>query len=227
MDLVPHPGFRMREHFSTRSTDEAVAVVEQLYGPHTLALNAGRKLEMRLRGFDVGRLNVSCIEYGCAATAYTELPTEHWVFAFAARGEASAGKYKGTTGAAAVHRPDDVFDIPMSADLRLVNLKVAHTDLVDAARTLFGDAGAQPLAFDTMVSPGSRPAVHLAGLVQRLNALPQPATPHARLLERRWQEAALMELLLVWPHALSLSMHAADAPRSAVDRAVDLIEADQ
>lgn len=223
---VALPALRWRAQFRTDQADEAVEVVERLYGPHSLALRTRGALEMRLAGFDVGRLNVSSIEYGCAATARTGDPHTYWVFSVAARGEIVVGKETARAGNAGVRAPEAMGELPMSANLRLLNLKVEDEDLAGAARTLFGEAGREPLRFCEMVPPGSAPALHLAGLMQRLNQLPVCESPYAPLLERRWQEAALLELLMAWPHSLSARLSVLAAPPNAVDRALDFMHAD-
>jgi AraC-like DNA-binding protein len=220
------PALRWRSHFRTEQPDEAVEVVERLYGPHSLALRAQGRLDMRLAGFDVGRLNVSSIEYGRAAMARTGLPHTYWVFSVAARGEIVIGKETARAGNAGVRPPEAVGELPMSADLRLLNLKVEDEDLADAARTLFGEVGREPLRFSELVPAGSAPALQLADLMQRLNQLPVCESPYAPLLERRWQEAALLELLMAWPHSLTARLGSQAAGRTAVDRALDFIHAD-
>ena len=82
---------RPRASFRTRNRDEAVESVERLYGPHTLELKSRGTLDMRLSGLDIGRLNLSSIEYGCPATAHTPLPHDHWVFSTCLRGEIMVG----------------------------------------------------------------------------------------------------------------------------------------
>ncbi|WP_158290230.1 AraC family transcriptional regulator [Ramlibacter sp. WS9] len=224
-DPTMAPAQRWRSQFHTSCADEAVETVERLYGPHSLALRTRTGLDMRLAGFDVGRLTVSSIEYGCVATARTEEPHDYWVFSYAARGEIVLGKDIVRAGTAGVRTPDAAGDLPMSADLRLMNLKVTQADLMGAARTLFGELPAAPLGFMELAAPGSAPALHLQGLMQRLNQLPVCPGPQAALIERRWQEAALLELFLLWPHTWSRYL-GSEAPRgSAVERAIDYIQA--
>lgn len=216
---------RWRTQFQTSRPDEAVETVERLYGPHSLALRTQRGLDLRLAGFDVGRLTVSGIEYGCEATARTDEPHDYWVFSYAARGEIVVDKQLVGAGSAGVRHPWAAGDLPMSADLRLVNLKATHTDLMDAARTLFGELPAAPLRFPEVVAPGCAPALHLQELMQRLNHLPLCPQPQAALIERRWQEAALLELLVTWPHTWSRYLVPAAPRRSAVERAIDYMQA--
>jgi len=218
------PAQRWRPQFQTSHADEAVETVERIYGPHSLALRTRSGLDMRLAGFDVNRLTVSSIEYGCVATARTEEPHDYWVFSCAARGEIVVGKDIARAGNAGVRPPEAAGDVPMSADLRLLNLKVPHADLMDAARTLFGELPSVPLRFPELVAPGSAPALHLQGLLERLNQLPVCHGPQAALIERRWQEAALLELFMAWPHTWSRYL-GPEAPRgSAVERAVDYMQ---
>src|SRR5688572_29534190 len=126
------PAQRWRPQFQTSYADEAVETVERLYGPHSLALRTRSGLDMRLAGFDVGRLTVTSIEYGCVATARTEEPHDYWVFSYAARGEIGFGHNVAKAGNAGVRAPEAAGDLPMSADMCLMNLKVTHADLMEA-----------------------------------------------------------------------------------------------
>jgi len=218
------PALRWRPLFQTSDASKAVETVEGLYGPHSLALRTRGGLDMRLAGFEIGRLTVSGIEYGCVATARTEEPHDYWVFSYAARGEIVVGNTIATAGNAGVRQPEAAGDVPMSADLRLMNLKVTHADLMDAARTLFGELPSTPLHFPELVAPGSAPALHLQGLMQRLNELPVCPGPQGALIERRWQEAALLELLMAWPHSWSRHLGSEAPRRSAVERALDYLQ---
>ena len=182
---------------------------------------------MRLAGFDIGGMNVSSIEYGCVATARTDEPHDYWIFSYAARGEIVVGRELAQAGNAGVRAPQAMGDVPMSADLQLLNIKVEHGDLMAACRTLFGELPSEPLHFPELVAPGSAPAQHLVGLMHRLNALPVcTAAPFTALLERRWQEAALLELMMAWPHSWTRALGNQGAPRGAVDRAVEFMQAD-
>jgi AraC-like DNA-binding protein len=212
--------------FSTRSADEAVSAVEQLYGPHELALSSGRGLNLQFTGFGIGRLSVSGIAYGCPALGRPVRPNEYWMFSYIVRGEARTGGQKVDAGTACVRAPGTLTDIPMSADLRLVNLKVEAADLLAARATLLGHEPDEPLRFHERMAAGSPPAVRLASLLQRLHQLPSCAPPFGALLERRWQEATLVELLLALPHSSARLLDQRAAPSSAVDRALNLIHSD-
>lgn len=173
----------------------------------------------------VGRLAVSGIEYGCEATAHAEEPRDYWVFSCAVRGEIHVGKQAMRAGNAGMRDPWADGDLPMSADMRLVNLKVMHTDLMDAARTLFGELPAAPLRFAEVVNVGSAPALHLQGLMHRLNHLPLCPHPQAALIERRWQESTLLELLVAWPHTWARHLAPSLPRHGAVERAIDNMQA--
>src|SRR5215510_13617723 len=146
---------RPRASFRTRNRDEAVESVERLYGPHTLELKSRGPLDMRLAGLDVGMLNLSSIEYGCPATAHTPLPHDHWVFSTCLRGEIMVGPQRARAGYSGVRPPDDTRDVPMPADLQLMNLKVACADLDDAWCTLLGERPDRPISFLGLVPDGS------------------------------------------------------------------------
>src|SRR5262245_16739593 len=204
---------RPRSSLRTRNRDEAVESVERLYGPHTLELKSRGALDMRLAGLDVGTLNLSSIEYGCPATAHTPLPHDHWVFSTCLRGEIMVGPRRAAAGYSGVRRPEETCDVPMSADLRLLNLKVACADLDDAWRTLFGERPDGPIHFLELVPDGSAQTELLRRLMRRLDETPSYPSAHAALLERRLQEATLLELLMAWPHSHARYLRRADASR--------------
>jgi len=216
---------RPRALFHTRSRDEAVESVERLYGPHTLELKSRGVLDMRLAGLDVGQLNLSSIEYGCPATAHTPTPHDHWVFSTCLRGEIMVGPHRAAAGYSGVRPPEETCDVPMSADLQLLNMKVACADLDDAWRTLLGERPDRPISFLVLVPDGSAQTELLRRLMRRLDETPSYPSPHAALLERRLQEATLLELLMAWPHSHSRYLHRADASRGSTERALEYIHA--
>src|SRR5262245_42681463 len=216
---------RPRALFRTRSRDEAVESVERLYGPHTLELKSRGVLDMRLSGLDIGGLNLSSIEYGCPATAYTPLPHDHWVFSTCLRGEIMVGPQRARAGYSGVRPPEETCDVPMSADLQLQNLKVACADLDDAWCTLLGERSDRPISFLVLAPDGSAQTELLRRLMRRLDETPSYPSAYAALLERRLQEATLLELLMAWPHSHSRYLQRADASRSSTERALQYIHA--
>jgi AraC-like DNA-binding protein len=214
---------RPRASFRTRERDEAVESVERLYGPHTLELKSRGALDMRLSGLDVGRLNLSSIEYGCPATAHTPLPHDHWVFSTCLRGEVLVGPHRARAGYSGVRAPEVTLDVPMSADLQLMNLKVACADLDEAWCTLLGERPDLPIRFLELVPDGSAQTELLRRLMRRLDETPSYPAPHAALLERRLQEATLLELLMAWPHSHSGQLQRSDASRGSTERALQYI----
>jgi AraC-like DNA-binding protein len=216
---------RPRASFRTRNRDEAVESVERLYGPHTLELKSRGVLDMRLSGLDVARLNLSSIEYGCPATAHTPLPHDHWVFSTCLRGEIVVDRSCARAGYSGVRPPEETCDVPMSADLQLLNLKVARTDLDEAWCMLLGERADRPISFLALAPDGSAQTELLRRLMRRLEETPSYPSAHAPLLERRLQEATLLELLMAWPHSHSRYLQRADAARGSTERALQYIHA--
>ena len=223
LDALPR---RARADFRTQRRDQAVESIERLYGPHTLELKARGPLHMHLTGVDVGQLNLSSIEYGCPAVAHTPLPhAGHWIFSMATRGAILVGGHTARAGYAGVRTPQETEDVPMSGDLRLLNLKVPCATLDDAWRALMGELPGEPLRFQQLAPEGSGPALLMARLLRRLDETPAYPAPYAAMLERRLQEATLLELLLGWPHSHARYLQQPDAPRGATERALAFIHA--
>ncbi|MES2247732.1 MAG: AraC family transcriptional regulator [Pseudomonadota bacterium] len=220
----PPPG-RWRAAFRTHDPDAARQHVAQLYGAHALELRPRAEIDLRLSGFDLGGLNVSRIQYGCPAVARNITQRDFWAFALLVQGRSAVGHQPAHVGDASALDPDDLRRIPMSSDMRLVNLRVTMADMDEACRVLLGSDRPQRLRFDAYVPGGSPAAQWLAGLAPRLAAVPAVAHPMRAVLERRWQEAALLELLMVWPHAQSQQLARTPEAPGAVQRAIDYIEA--
>lgn len=216
---------RCTTRFETHSRDDAVEFMEGLYGPHSLRLQGRDDLHMRLAGFDMGGLNLSTVTYGVPGIAQLLQARNSWVFTLVACGATAVGRDAAGVGDAGALAPDTLREIPMSSDLRLVNLRVDTASLQSACRTLLGRDLERPLHFPARVPAGSPMALTLSTLVQRVTGLPTYDHPAARALERRHQEAVLFELLMTWPHAYSAELAApAVVPRS-IQRARDFIHA--
>ena len=115
----------------------------------------------------------------------------------------------------------------MSADLQLVNLKVENDDLLAAQAILGGRLPRERLHFPACVRAGDAGARGLADLLLRLQALPAPSPSLLGApLERRWQEAALLELLLAMSPMSDSCPAESGASRAAVERAVELMDWD-
>src|SRR5262249_19984806 len=72
---------------------------------------------------------------------------------------------------------------------------------------------------------GSTQTELLRRLMRRLDETPSYPSAHAGLLERRLQEATLLELLMAWPHSHSHYLQRADASRGSTERALQYIHA--
>lgn len=194
--------------FRTQEAEEASGFIAQLYAtPHSLELRHDKGLDMRLAGFNVGRLGVSRIQYGVPAIAWVEeVRRTHWMFSTVLHGTCTLGSNPTlhTIGEAAVYAPSDAFEIRMGADLRLVNLRVENADMANACRSLLGSDLAhnlhfQPIKPDTAPVQAGQPGFRQ--LLARLELTPQYTAPGAQKLDQALQEAALYELLLLWPNS--------------------------
>jgi AraC-like DNA-binding protein len=207
--------------------DQAVATVAELYGPHALILKPGRAgLNMHFASFEVGKLSISSVEYGCPAIGRQEQSNDYWMFSYLARGGATMDGEPVRATAACVRAPGTLIDISMSEDVSIVNLIVQEDALRAAHAILYGDIPDEKLQFGKRFQPGSDSAVKFADVLQRLHQLPSSPAAFGAMLERRWQEAALLELLLALPHASASRFAGGAASRCAVDRAIDLMNAD-
>jgi AraC-like DNA-binding protein len=180
---------------------------------------------MRLTGFNLGRLNVSTVTYGTPGVAQLLQERDCWVFATVKRGGTAVGREVAGVGDVGALAPDSLRVIPMSSDLKLVNLRVATADLNAACCALLGRESAHPLQFPAHIRANATPAHTLNSLLLRLAAVPTYHHASAPALERRLQEAALFELLMTWPHLHSQALAAPAALPRSVQIARDFIHA--
>lgn len=213
------PRSRLTPWFATRQVEEASGFIARAYDtPHSLELRHDRGLDVRLCGFDVGRLNVSTVEYGVPAIAWVEASRRTaWMFSTALDGSCTLGRDPTPHGAgeAAVYAPSDTHEIRMDAHLRLLNLKVEQDDMAAACRAMLGSDLAHGLHFAPLQPAAQAGRPGLRQLLARLEWTPRYAHPAAARLEQALQDAALYELLLLWPHSYSPYLDdAAALPRS-------------
>lgn len=214
--------------FETREPDEAQRFMSHVYGPHALRLGSGGVMDMRLRGFEFAQLHLGEVRYGLPAVAAMSQAHRLWVFSYLRRGcvasDAQAEPYR--PGEAAVMQPDSVERLEMSADVEMLNLRVAEGDMQAACRALLGSDLAHALRFDDRVPARSPQASALLRVMAHLAAT--PAYPQAAVfrLEQTLRDAALYELLLAWPNSYvhHLQQPAAALPAST-RRARDYIHA--
>src|SRR4029453_1890337 len=69
------------------------------------------------------------------------------------------------------------------------------------------------------------PSLLMARLLRRLDETPAYPAPYAAMLERRLQEATLLELLLGWPHSHTRYLQRPETPRGGTERALAFIHA--
>jgi AraC-like DNA-binding protein len=213
--------------FETREPGEAQRFLSSVYGPHALRLGGGGVMDMRLRGFEFAQLHLGEVRYGLPAVAAMSQAHAHWVFSYLRRGRVATDVQAQPfhPGEAAVMQPDSVQRLEMSADMEMLNLRVATGDMHAACRALLGSDLAHPLRFDERVPAHSPQTAALLRVMAHLAAT--PAYPQAAVLrlEHTLRDAALYELLLAWPNSY---VHHLEQPASlpaSTRRARDYIHA--
>lgn len=197
--------------FETHEPEQAQAYLERVYGPHALQLDGSGAMNMRLRGFEFAQLHLGEVRYGLPAVASMSQAHRHWVFSYLRRGVVATDVQRRPYGAgeAGVMAPDSVQQLRMSADMEMLNLRVAETDMLAACRSLLGSDLAHGLRFDERVPAGSQPTAALLRVMAHLAATPAYPQAAVRRLEQSLRDAALFEVLLAWPNNHA---HALDAP---------------
>lgn len=212
--------------FQTRSWDDAVEFMTGDCGRHLLEHRERGPLDLQLAGFDFGELDVTTESWGAHCGGRLLDERDHWVFSVITHGSCAKENDTVGPGDAMTIAPNACPTMSMSSDLEVVHLRVGTVQLQHACRALLDRELDRPLAFPRHVRADSPMAAVLNRVVHRFAELPRYGHAAMPVLERRYQEAALFELLMVWPHEYSaeLASPAALAPRS-VTRARDFIHA--
>ncbi|MFT7772181.1 AraC family transcriptional regulator [Roseateles sp.] len=219
---------RLVSLFETRNPDRAKAYLSDVYGPHALLLAGERALDMRLRGGEIAQLHLGELRYGTQARVASGRAPGYWVFSYVQHGEVrrTYERLNFAAGDAGVTAPGDVQSLEMSADMELVNLRVAHADMVDACRSLLGSDLTQALRFEPRSAAGAPAAAALLRVLSHLAATPPYPHVAAARLERSLRDAALYELLLAWPNSCTRCLDAPPALPASTRRARDYIHAE-
>ena len=191
--------------FRTQVPDRAADFVGKLYSPHALHVGRADGFDMQLHGFEFGQLHVGAITYGSAVVARVADHHAHWVFSWLRQGCVIRGRHGPSfvAGDASVLAPGEVHELHMSADMQLINLRVAQADLAQACRTLTGVDPAERLGFGAYQPSASQAATALQRITHMLAVTPNYPYSARQQFERGLQEAVMFELLLAWPSAVT------------------------
>jgi AraC-like DNA-binding protein len=191
--------------FRTQVPERAADFVGRLYSPHALRVGRVDGFDMQLGGFEFGHFHVGAISYGSPVIAQLAPQQAHWVFSRLQRGTATRGRHGRTFGAgdASVLAPGETHEIHLSADMQLINLRIAHEDMIKACHALSGVEPGESLGFDDHLPAGSAATEVLHRITLLLANTPQYPQAAAACFERSLQEAVMFELLLAWPSAVS------------------------
>ena len=187
--------------FRTTVPERAAAFCAGMYGPNSLQLQSGRSLDMSIQGFEFSNLHLGAIRHG--APTVTRVYDRHpfWVFSYLRSGQVDRAGIRFSAGDAAVSMPGDTYELRMSADAEIINLRVTQQDLAAACQALGGPAVTETPQFSRRVPAGSPVSSALLRVMGRLAGTPNYPLRAAQRLERSLQEAALFELLLAWPNS--------------------------
>ena len=191
--------------FRTQVPERAADFVGRLYSPHALRVGRVDGFDMQLGGFEFGDFHVGAISYGSPVVAQLAPQRAHWVFSRLRRGTATRGRHGRAFGAgdASVLAPGETHEIHLSADIQLINLRIAHGDMIKACHALSGVEPGERLGFDDHLPAGSAATEALHRITLLLANTPQYPQAAAACFERSLQEAVMFELLLAWPSAVS------------------------
>ena len=213
--------------FQTTEPEHAASYVANLYGPHALQLTSSAALDMRMRGFEFARLHLGEIRYGSPAIASVSEAFPCWVFAYLRRGVVRRhgdGEPFGP-GEGGVTAPDMRQRLHMSADMELLNLRVAEHDMKSACRALLGSELTHELRFEGRAPAGGPQVGALLRVMSHLAATPAYAHRAAGRFESSLRDAALYELLLAWPNSYAVCLDQPATLPPTTRRARDYIHA--
>lgn len=208
---------------STRDTDEFIAVVNDLFGPHRF-LGLGRDgLKGRLIGRRMADLIVGRLNYGTDAHTLIEETRDAWVMTHPVGADGASDGRRFAAEELMMYAPEWCGHIQMHGNTWMRNTfiptRVMHGHLAD----LLGSPHDAPLTFDLRLPLEAEAATRLRSLSTLMQDA--PAAVAAPSLAQAWQSAFCLELLAVWPHSYSDAMaRIAPALPRALKRACDYVD---
>lgn len=226
-EFVGLSGPRWASLFRTQVPERAADFVGRLYSPHALRVGRVDGFDMQLGGFEFGHFHVGAITYGSPVVAQVAPHHAHWVFSWLRQGHVTRGRHgrSFSAGDASVLAPGETHELHMSADMQLINLRIAQADLLQACHALVGVEPGQRLGFADHLHAGSSAADALQRLTSLLALTPHYPQAAAARLERSLQEAVMFELLLAWPSAVSAYLAQPASLPETIRRARDYLHA--
>lgn len=218
-------GSRFVPLFETTEPQRAAAFCSAMYGPNSTQLQSGRSLAMSMRGFEFANLHMGAIRYGAPTVIQAHDRQPFWVFSYLRSGQVERDGLRFVAGDAAMTVPGDTYELRMSADAEIVNLRVTPQDLAAAYQALVGSAFSATPQFGLRAPAGGPVSSAVLRVMSHLCATPAYPQQAARRLERGLQEAALFELLLAWPNSHQGRMDQPAALPASTRRARDFIHA--
>lgn len=217
---------RWRTVLKTRVADRAIELLQSVYTPHALSLPRDRSVQFSYCDFELGPLHCGAVEYGCDVSFATTAPTDYLNLSMLCRGHAeTAGRVFSPGDAAAINIGDQPA-MRLSADSRIVNLKIPASDLHRTWKMLYGHSweGTTP-RFETWIEGHSPESRWLRSAIACLAQVPQTGHSFDAALASKVTEGLLMQLVLTWPCDSGPPKTQDRTKAAIVKRAIDYIEA--
>ncbi|MBI5255174.1 MAG: helix-turn-helix domain-containing protein [Burkholderiales bacterium] len=222
-----HASYRLQPLLKTTDIDEMTAYVANLFGPHDIQLPRPRELRFDIQACEIGGLRLGQVGYSAQAEVQVQTPRTGWTLTRALQGnnhfhDSGQQLLRGTMG---LMPPHWCGNFTLSPEARFENLHIPEPHLMAVARELLGFEPQEPLDFQ-MFLPGEAAVPQRLGLwLQTLLHAPLPQGQAHAQLDAALSRALLMELLLLWPHRYTRHLQKPQAPRSAVQRALEFMHA--
>lgn len=217
---------RWRTVLETRVADRAIELLQSVYTPHALSLPRDRSVQFSYCDFELGSLHCGAVEYGCDVSFSTTAPTDYLNLSMLFRGRAETADRAFSPGDAAAINIGDQPAMRLSADSRIVNLKIPATDLLRVCKMLYGQSweGTTP-RFETWIDAHSPESRWLRSAIAFMAHVPDTGHSFDATLASRVTEELLMQFVLTWPCSNGPPKTQDRAKASIVKRAIDYIEA--
>lgn len=216
---------RWRTVLETQTADRAMELLQSVYTPHALNIPRDKRVRFSYREFELGALHCGSVEYGCDVSFATTVPTDYLNLSMLCRGYAKTDDRVFSAGDAAAINIGDQPAMRLSADSRIVNLKIPASDLMKTCKMLYGHSwdGDTP-RFKTWMDAQSPESRWLQSAVACLAQVPHTGHSSDVDLASRVSEGLLMQLVLTWPTDNHPYKSQDLATASIVKRAMDYIE---
>jgi AraC-like DNA-binding protein len=226
-DAKMYQSTRVQTWLKTDSVEAASDFLHKTlnYPAHSTKFLDETSTDVEFKGFTLGAINVCSVQYGVPTICQISTASPVWVFTDLLEGQYAFDNdnYYVPRKTASAYGPSDRRTVRMTRAAKMLNLSIPQIEVQLACKAMLGSELSFSLSFESLTHGNSQHLQSLRQIIGRLANTPKYEHPASRRLESALQDAALFELLLVWPNAYSKYFEGGDTLPLSTRRARDFI----